>query len=392
MLNKKIDYIEGIHYRNKDTIRIEIEDGRINRTTQIKENKKHLPLIAPGLVDLQVNGYQGIDFNQIPFSENDVLKIVKLLAKQGITKFFPTLITNSDDSIQNALQTIVQACKSFEEVDNAIGGIHIEGPFISKEDGPRGAHNVNYVQKPNRKLFLQWQKIAEGKIKIITLSPEWENTSDFINMCVDSGVIVSIGHTSASPKQIAEAVKAGARLSTHLGNGAHLMLPRHPNYLWEQLAQDKLWATVIADSFHLPDSFLKVVFKMKPETSILISDCTQFAGLPSGTYQSHIGDKVSLSHSGRLYMTELPELLAGSARSLLWCINQLTNKKILSFEDAWDKASLKPMELLEGKTISPFQKGNKANLALLEQKNNKYEIIQTIVKGKDFFYAKRKKD
>ena len=95
-----------------------------------------------------------------------------------------------------------------------------------------------------------------------------------------------------------------------MGNAAHLMLPRHPNYIWEQLAQDQLWATVIADGFHLPDSFLKVVFRMKPETSILISDCTQFAGLPPGNYKSHIGGDVTLNSEGRLCMTDNPKLLA----------------------------------------------------------------------------------
>jgi len=385
--DKYPECVEGIHYHDGQPVPvcIKIKDGKIEEIYSIAGSPESLPIVAPGLVDLQVNGYGGVDFNTIPFTEEDVLKAVTLLAQQGVTNFCPTLITNNNDAIKQAIKTINKACKKYPEVKSAIIGIHIEGPFISKEDGPRGAHNLDFVQAPDWELFQEWQNIAKGKIKILTLSPEWENAPEFIKKCVESGVIVSIGHTAASPEQIIDAVNAGASLSTHLGNAAHLMLPRHPNYIWEQMAQERLWASVIADGFHLPDSFLKVVFKMKSKKSILISDCTQFTGLPPGTYQSHIGGKVTLNNEGRLCLADKPALLAGSAQSLLWCINQVVKKNLLMFEEAWEKASLKPLELLCGKPLSAFQIGEPANLVLFEQNNKKIKILQTLLAGKVLF-------
>ncbi|MUP39189.1 N-acetylglucosamine-6-phosphate deacetylase [Labilibaculum euxinus] len=374
-------HVEGLDYQSGKPIRLGIKDGKIADVVYLLKAKKYLPVIAPGLVDLQVNGYGGVDFNTTQLMASDVNRVVQMLAKQGVTTFFPTLITNTDDSIRKALATIVLACKTYPEAASAIGGIHLEGPFISKEDGARGAHDPQLVQKPDWELFQQWQTVAEEKIKIITLSPEWTGSDEFIARCTKSGVVVSIGHTAATPEQIDRAVKAGGRLSTHLGNGTHLMLPRHPNYIWEQLAQDKLWTSVIADGFHLPDSFLKIIFKVKSETAILISDCTYFAGLNPGTYNSHIGGEVMLSPEGRLSLANQPNLLAGSAQSLLWCVNQVVRKNLLSLKDAWNKASLKPLEVLTGKSQSVFKAGEPANLVLFEQKQTEINILQTILSG-----------
>lgn len=376
-------YVKGVHYKSKLPICIEIKEGKISGVDFIESRDDELPLLAPGLVDLQINGYGGVDFNSILFTEEDVLKAVRLLSKQGVTNFLPTLITNDKDAIKKAIQIIKQACGRYKEVDDALIGIHLEGPFLSKEDGPRGAHSSNFIQAPDWNLFQEWQRVAEGKIKIITLSPEWSESENFIEKCAASGVVVSIGHTAASSQQIVNAVAAGAKLSTHLGNGAHLMLPRHPNYIWEQLAQEQLWTTVIADGFHLPDSFLKVAFKMKPDKSILISDCTQFAGLIPGIYQSHIGGTVCLNEEGRLCMADEPALLAGSAQSLLWCVKQMIKKGLLDFERAWDNASLKPLELLgSSSNNAAFQSGSSADIVLMEMKKQNIEIRQTIIGGK----------
>lgn len=378
-------HVEGLDYQSGKPIRLEIKEGKITDVVHLTKGKNDLPNIAPGLVDLQVNGYGGIDFNIKELVASDVSRVAQMLAQQGITTFFPTLITNTNNSIEQALKTIVLACNIYPEVASAIEGIHLEGPFISKEDGARGAHDPLLVQKPDWNLFQKWQDAAEGKIKIITLSPEWTGSNEFIRHCTESGVIVSIGHTAATPQQIDGAVKAGGQLSTHLGNAAHLMLPRHPNYIWEQLAQDNLWTTVIADGFHLPDSFLKVIFKVKPETAILISDCTCFTGLNPGTYTSHIGGEVVLSPEGRLSMVDHPNLLAGSAQSLLWCVNQMIRKDLLSLKDTWNSASLKPMELLTGKSQSAFKVGKPANLVLFQQKQTEINILQTIRSGKFVF-------
>lgn len=383
--NEKMGHIEGLDYDTGKPLRLEISGGEIANATFLPGHRADLPVLAPGLVDLQVNGYGGIDFNDTSLSVYDVYEVVQLLAGQGITTLFPTLVTNSEKAILKLLNTIVKACETYPQVEATIEGIHLEGPFLSPEDGARGAHSKHLVRPPDWQLFLRWQAAAKGKIKLITLSPEWKNTDEFIAQCVQNGIRVAIGHTSASPEQIQAAVKAGARLSTHLGNGAHLTLPRHPNYIWEQLAQNQLWVSVIADGFHLPDAFLKVVLKVKSGMTVLISDCTLFAGLAPGQYKSHIGGEVTLDKKGKLYMTNQPGLLAGSAQSLPWCVHKVLKMDILSLKNAWDMASLKPKEWLSGKCQTAFKAGAPADLVCFRQNQTGFVIHQTIKNGKTVY-------
>ncbi|HZL10730.1 MAG TPA: amidohydrolase family protein [Prolixibacteraceae bacterium] len=375
--------VEGIDYRTKKAIRIEIEDGRI---VHISECDSELSsYLAPGLVDLQINGYKGIDLNQSGLSVADIDSITRMLWEQGVTTFFPTIISNSDEETESLLGTISLACSSVPEVEASIGGIHLEGPFISPEDGPRGAHSKLYIKAPDWDLFARWQEASGGRIRIITLSPEWPGSTDFIRRCTSSGVVVSIGHTAATPDQIRKAVDSGASMSTHLGNGSHLMLPRHPNYIWEQLASENLWSGIIADGFHLPDSVLKVFLKVKPEKTILVSDVTSFAGLSPGVYTGHIGGEVELSKEGRLFVKGNPQFLAGSAQTLLWCVNQLIKKDILPLKEAWNMASLKPVEFLNMASADAFQIGVPADLVIFKKDDMGIEILKTIKTGKTVF-------
>ncbi|MDO9553284.1 N-acetylglucosamine-6-phosphate deacetylase [Rhodonellum sp.] len=372
--------MEGLHYKSLKTIRVDIEQDIISNIAEIKSSKNNY-WIAPGLVDLQVNGFRGKDFNQEDTNIEDVELITKYLWETGVTTYFPTLITNSDANIRHSIQNIVHACKE-KSIKETIGGIHLEGPFLSKENGPRGAHPLEFIQAPNWDLFCKWQEIAEGKIKMITLSPEWLASTAFISKCVDRGVVVAIGHTAASPAQIQEAVAAGASISTHLGNATHAMLPRHSNYIWEQLASEGLWSTIIADGFHLPDSLLKVLLKVKPEMTVLVSDATKFAGMKPGRYHSHIGGDIELDQQGRLFMKDSPDFLAGSAKSLLDCIENLSNRQITSLAKAVDMASIKALEAIKARPSFGLEIGKKADLMVFEQVEGKINIVQTIKAGK----------
>lgn len=381
----KENVIEGFDYGMGKPIRISMVSGLISEVGASTSDLDPTLFVAPGLVDLQINGYHGIDLNETDLKPEDILEMTRLLWQQGVTTYFPTIITNSDANIKQLLKTISQACEMFPEVDASIGGVHLEGPFISPEDGPRGAHPKLDVQAPDWNLFAGWQDASGNRVRMITLSPEWPGTEDFIRKCVAFGVNVSIGHTAANPEQIRQAVDAGAKLSTHLGNGAHHMLPRHPNYIWEQLAAESLWTTMIADGFHLPDSVLKVFLKVKPETSILISDATSFAGLAPGVYSGHIGGEVELSQEGRLFVKGSPQYLAGSAQMLLWSINHLVGKKILPLTKAWDLASLKPVSFINNRVENAFQIGSPADLVLFREAPGEIEIVQTIKSGKAVF-------
>lgn len=377
--------IEALDYRTKQPICLEIKEGVISNISESIPDLEIKHFVAPGLVDLQINGFKGIDFNAIGLQISEVVTLTHLLFERGITTYFPTIITNSDTATEAMLRVIASACESNPDINASIGGIHLEGPFLSLEDGPRGAHPIEFVKAPDWDLFSKWQQAAGGRIKIVTLSPEWPEAVDFIKRCTASGVIVSIGHTSASPEQINQAIDAGAKMSTHLGNASHALLPRHSNYVWEQLASDELWATLIADGFHLPDVLLKIFLRVKPDKSILVSDATSYADLPTGSYSGHIGGDVVLDQTGRLYMKDSPNMLAGSAQSLLWCINQLVRKNIATLMDAWNMASIKPTELLFGKVTNDLEVGQVADLVIFKIENDSLKILQTIKSGKVVF-------
>lgn len=381
------DFFEGYHYGTKKPIRVEISKGEIAEVQKSNFSGSHF--IAPGLVDLQINGFKGFDFNKKSLKVSDVVALTHLMWEQGVTTYFPTIVTNSDENIKASLETISRSCEANKFIDDTIGGIHLEGPFLSTEDGPRGAHPLEYIKAPDWELFCKWQEVSGGRIKIITLSPEWPKSIEFIQKCVNSKITVSIGHTAASPEQIQEAVEAGATMSTHLGNAAHLMLPRHPNYIWEQLSEDRLWATLIADGFHLPQSVLKVFLKVKPDTCILVSDATNFAGLDPGSYRSHIGGEVELNETGRLYIKDNPDLLAGSAQSLLWCVDHLVNSGITSLDNALEMASIRPLEALNAVAQKGIEKGKSADLVLFERNSNETKVVQTIKSGNIVFSSRR---
>ena len=200
---------------------------------------KNLPLLAPGFIDLQVNGFAGVDYCAAGASIEEIGRSVRVQFSTGVTRLFPTVITGTQEVMEGAMQRLAEARETLPE-GAAMDGFHAEGPHISPEDGPRGAHPLHAVRPPSLDEFRRLQDAARGYIKIVTISPEWPETPAFIETVVREGVVASIGHTKANSQQIADAVSAGATMSTHIGNGAHSVMARHPNYIWDQLAEDRL--------------------------------------------------------------------------------------------------------------------------------------------------------
>ncbi|WP_373494290.1 6-phosphogluconolactonase [Aquiflexum sp.] len=299
-------------------------------------------IFGPGLVDLQVNGVNGVDFNNEKVTAEEILKATQYLLGKGVTVFFPTLITNEKNKILQILKTFRQAVSQNSLISSCIGGIHLEGPFISSLDGAKGAHDAKYIQTPNWKLIEEFQEASGGMIKLITLAPELDGALGLIKKCRESGIKVTIGHTLATNEEISRAVEEGASLSTHLGNAVPLMLPRHPNLLWDQLAHDELFASLIADGFHLGESFLKVVLKTKCEKAFLISDSTMFCGMEAGEYRTHIGERVILEPNGKLSLKHGNGLLAGACKNLIEGVQFLIDKNLKSLSEAWKMGSIIP--------------------------------------------------
>lgn len=360
---------------SNELIQIEINDNLVvsKKETNVKDSEG--VFIGSGLLDLQINGFSGVDFNTFPIREHDFIKVINNLSREGVLSFFPTIITNSDSNILDLLKNINDLCQSNSLINSFVSGIHLEGPFISPVKEASGAHSKDYIKAPDWDLFQLFQEASGNRIKIVTLSPEWDNAIDFIKKCAANTIIVSIGHTVASNEQINAAVKAGAKMSTHLGNGAPLSLHRNSNIIYDQLANNGLTPSIIADGFHLPDNFLKLVLEVKKTDVVLVSDSTMFAGMAPGVYHSHIGGEVKLEEGGRLSLNKNQNLLAGSAVSLLDCVNKLISSDILSLSDAWSLASKKPKEVV---SIT----NNNDDFVLFKMQENMVSVLSVFKSGK----------
>jgi len=319
------------------------------------EGKRAVEL--PGFVDLQVNGFAGVDFGDPTLTPERVLQAVAAIEKTGVTRLLPTLITSSLETFSACARVVVRTKHA------AIAGIHMEGPYISPEDGPRGAHLRAFVRGADVDDFRRRQDAAGGRIQLVTVAPEAPGVLPVIEHLVASKVRVAIGHTGATGAQIADAVKAGATLSTHLGNGCANMLPRHPNVIWEQLGEDRLLASFIVDGHHLPPPTVKSMIRAKtPARTILVTDAVGAAGMPPGRYTLG-GLEVELSPTGRVAAPGAPNL-AGSALRLDVAIGNTVKFTGLPLEEVVPMASTRPAEYIgiatAGKVVAEWDAATSA--------------------------------
>jgi len=326
-----------------------VRDGRL---LEVKPARKVSPdfggaeaIIAPPLLDIQVNGANGIDLQDPALEADRLLGITHFLASRGVGRWVPTLVTMDPEGMEHACRVIAKARAQHRELVLAIPGIHLEGPFISPVDGPRGAHPLAHVMPPDWRWFSRWLKAAAGKVLYTTLAPELPGAIPFIKRCVAAGVRVSLGHHHATAAQIRAAVDTGATLCTHLGNGVMTTLPRHENPLWPQLDENRLSASFIADLHHLPPEVLRVMVRAKmPQRSILVSDCTALAGAKPGRYAS-FGQEVELGKDGAIRIPGTA-MLAGSANTLEECVIRAVASGAFTWSQALDAASLIPARAL----------------------------------------------
>ena len=377
---------QGISVFNGKSINVEVQ-GELIRSVTSLEMKKHLPYISPGFLDMQVNGYMGSDYSLEDLSEEHVAKIIFHLNRSGTTQHVPTIITSPRDRILRNLKTVTKAIQSSRDISYAISGIHIEGPFISPVDGPRGAHNAAYVHPPDLNEFKQWQEAAEGRITTVTLAPEWEGALEFIQEITSMGVTAAIGHTAAPPDRIKAAVEAGARLSTHLGNASHPMIPRLKNYLWGQLAEDRLMAGIICDGFHLPKSVVQVFTRAKGlDRLILVSDAAYLGGLKPGLYQWNDVD-VQVFEDGHLGLPGT-ESHAGAAHLLDWDIPRFMEFTGCSLEETIPLCSRNPGRIQGAPdNYGRLEPGAPANLVMFDYEPgmDRLKVLKTIRCGREVY-------
>jgi len=302
-----------------------------------------------GFVDLQVNGYRGINFSDSNLMVEQVSEVARQLYARGTLAFCPTVITSAPETYRAALPVLARAIQSQANPPPAgqslLLGIHLEGPFLSPQDGAVGVHPREYVQAPSLAFLEELDSLAGGQVGLLTVAPEQPGALDVIRRAVEKGIAVSIGHTLADAGQVRAAVEAGARYSTHLGNGLPNLIHRHQNPLWPQLAAAGLSAMLITDGHHLPDEAIITMLAAKGvERALVTSDAAPAAGCPPGEY-AFFGSRVLLEPSGRLRSLERGTL-AGSSATMLDCMNTLARLGLWSQAQMWRLGRDNPLAAL----------------------------------------------
>ncbi len=374
--------INGRDPQSGRPIEITFEKGIVQ---EIRDSKREEEAwLSPGLIDLQVNGYGGEDVNSRRPDPEIILSLTRKVIATGVTTFLPTIVTASEIGITAALQAIAEARRRNKFVADAIPYVHVEGPNISETDGPRGAHRREHIRPPSLAEFDRWQNASDGLVGMVTLSPHFAGAEEYISKLSIRGIHIAIGHTDASQDEIRRAVNAGARLSTHLGNGIAGFIHRHTNVLWPQLAEDRLTTTMIADGHHLPDDLLKVIIRAKgKERSILVSDAVSLAGMPPGLYDTTVGGKVELHSSGRLSLAGT-EFLAGAARPLKDGVARIVSAAEISLSDGLKMATENPGRFVGA--LGVVRVGAPADLIrfTLERGEDTLRIDRVIFKGNEW--------
>lgn len=307
-----------------------------------------------GFIDLQINGYHGIDFSASDLTEEAICKAFEAIVASGTVGFLPTVITSSPDVYAQNLPMLARVMDSTSIGKHALG-IHLEGPFLCPEAGYIGAHNPKHTRLPDPHYVHYLQNLAEGKICAMTMAAGLTGGAELITMANALGIRIFLGHQNCNTDELKRMAEAGAVALTHLGNGLPNDLNRFANPLWAGLVTNTLIATMITDGHHVCDDLIRIIFQMKGrENVILVSDASPIAGLPPGRYFT-LGNEVVLEPSGYLYAVG-KQCLAGSSANMLHCANYLAKLEILMPEEIVDIAFYHPLKLI-GRTPNDIPNG-----------------------------------
>jgi len=386
--NSSIGVIPG----TSSVVRVEYRDA-ITASDELIQPPDTDEFLVPGFIDVQVNGFAGVDYNDPQSSHESIARSIRTMFTTGVARFFPTVITGSEERITGALRNLRAAKEEMHRSAmpeaQAIEAFHVEGPHISPETGPRGAHPLEHIRPPDPEEFRRWQEAADGHVRLVTVSPEWAQTPAYIRGLVRSGVVASIGHTKATRDQLRAAVDAGATMSTHLGNAANPTLPKTQNYIWEQLAEDRLTASFIVDGIHIPGAFFRVAVRAKGvERAVLVTDAVMPAMCAPGPYKLGQVD-VELHENGSVTLIG-SDRLAGSALRMDHAIGNSVRLGGISLREALSMATVNPARAarIAGRQRG-FAPGEKADLVRFrwDEAAHSLQIIETVVAGATVFSA-----
>lgn len=359
---------------------IEISDGRIARVERIGEEDPRVSYCAPGFVDLQINGFAGVDFSASDLDEDALARVLPALWATGVTSFCPTLITNTRTQLESNFKVLEAARQHVAGFAASVPCYHLEGPYLSP-GASRGAHDPLIMRFPDWEEFQHLQRAAGGNIGILTLAPELPDALSFIRRANQSGVLVAVSHTDGGSDHIHQAVAAGARFSTHLGNGCPVMIHRHLAPIWAQLANDRLAASIICDGFHLMPDFVQLVHRLKGrEGCMLVTDAVHVAQLSPGRYKL-VGKEIDLLPSGQV-VTADGRSMAGSTLTMDRAVSIFMRMTGAPLPEALPLATSTPAKLLARRSVcSQIMANEVANLVLFTQSSEGIHVEQTILNG-----------
>jgi N-acetylglucosamine-6-phosphate deacetylase len=363
---------------------VEIESERLTSVKIIGPEKPGGPFISPGFVDIQLNGFSGVNFSSPTLKADEAIGVLAALWKTGTTTFCPTLISNSHVGLLNNIRVLEEARYIDSKFASAVPCYHLEGPYLSPLES-RGAHDPKLMRNPDWDEFTRLQIAAGGRIGIITIAPELPGAMEFIQKASSAHVVVAISHTEATPEQIHRAADAGASLGTHWGNGCPVQIHRHNNPLWAQLAIESLSVSLICDGFHLPPDVVKVAARMKGiDKCILTTDATHVANMPPGRY-SLVGTEIELLPSGQV-VTADGRCMAGSSVTMNRCVTVFMQYAQVPLRDALQAATENPAHLLRrGEICSRIAEDEPANLAVFRYEEQALQIETVLFRGQTVY-------
>ena len=279
-----------------------------------------------GWIDLQVNGYGGVDFNAPGLTVEAVKTVTERLEEDGTVGYMPTLVTGDPEVLIPVVRTIVEARRKYAVCERNIIGLFMEGPFISDKPGAVGTHPIEWVRPPDMALFNRFQDAAEGLVRMVNVAAEVPGMPEFVKALKEAGVTVTLGHQLAtSPKDIEPCVAAGAKAFTHLGNGIPNSIGRHDNIISTALVDDRMSVMFIPDGHHLPDTMLKLFTRAVPAKRLIaVSDAQYPAGMAPGWYDV-CGAHAKLEENGLLWNPER-QCLVGATTPIAKCMEILSER------------------------------------------------------------------
>lgn len=334
-------------------------------------------MILPGFYDVHCHGYGGYDTNDA--KEEGLRKWLKEIPSQGVCGLCPTTITQSNEVLTCALKSVSSLYRKDYEGARILG-INLEGPYISKEY--KGAQPEQYIIKPSIEEFIEYQKAADGLIKITTIAPEEDDDLSFIKHCVANGVNVSLGHAGSSYEKCLEAIEAGANCFTHTYNGMSRFSHRAVNMVGAALASD-CFAEAICDCHHCMPAALKIFFKCKGKNGIMVTDGLMTRGLPIGTKMVFGGQDIEVIQDGTCRIVETGNF-AGSTLKINEGIRNLVEKCDVPFNIAVASCTSAPMRYLKLDDHKGYLKqGYDADIAILD---DDYVVKACYVEGVLYSY------